>query len=170
MRVRLNLLRCDCVVCREAPKACPLARDSRKLTPVGLEGDADGVLCELSPRRMGALGGADVRADWRCLREGVAIRGRGLAAAGVPARDVWKPRPENGGLDLVQPAVDALGDMAIAVGLAVLAHQPKAFIELGVVRHDGPAVPEGGEVLRRIEAEAPEGSDRAGRPATELGS
>ena len=58
--------------------------------------------------------------------------------------------------------------MPVAVGLPVLAHQAEPLRQPVVVRHDRATVAQGGEILRRVEAEAAEPADRARVPAAQL--
>src|SRR5437868_8993881 len=98
------------------------------------------------------------------------VDGRNLGAAGIPVLQVRQSCSQHRSLELVQPAVDALGDVAVAVGLSVLAHEAKTLRELWVVRHDRPAVTERGEILRRVEAEAAEPADRSRGPSPKIGA
>src|SRR6185503_6878055 len=68
-------------------------------------------------------------------------------------------------LHLVQAAVDAGHLVAIAIALAAVAEAPQARRRLGILDHDRPAVPEGAEVLGRIEGERADPAEGAHRPS-----
>ena len=102
----------------------------------------------------------------QCFR----VRSGDLPPAVVPACNVRQPDAKNRGLQLVEAAVHAPGNVDVAVGLAVLPDEADPLRKVVVVRDDRAAVAERSDVLRGIEAEASHPPDRAGTTATELGA
>ena len=82
-----------------------------------------------------------------------------------PLPETREPRAQNGGLQLVEPAVHACFGVMIAIDLSSVAKPPQPSRKRRVGGDDGAAVAERAEVLRRIEAERPRHADRANWPA-----
>ena len=76
-----------------------------------------------------------------------------------------QPHAQERGLELVETAIDTVLDVAIAVGLAVLAYQAQAVGQVRIARHDGAAIAQCPEVLRRIERERAERAQGSGGAA-----
>ena len=93
------------------PAAVEMALQGRPI--LGL--DHVKVVGMMATRKLGELAS-------RRFGDRVGVARRDISTAFVPDVQVRKLRPEHGGLHLVQPAVDALRDVDVALGLAVLAH------------------------------------------------
>jgi hypothetical protein len=70
---------------------------------------------------------------------------------------------EHGGLERIQPGVDAPEHVLVPPGLAHVAQPAHALGDVGVVRHHHAAVAVGSEVLAGIEAEAADTAEAATR-------
>ena len=72
----------------------------------------------------------------------------------VPLVETGEPDAEDGGLELVEARVPASCDVrSVLLRPAVLAQRAHALVDRGIVRDHRAAVADGGEVLRRVEAE-----------------
>src|SRR5204862_4294446 len=94
--------------------------------------------------RLVARGQLDVRfGEQLCVEGGVA------PPVVVPSVQPRKLRAKKGGLESVQPSVEALDPMVVLGRLAVVPELAYASIDFRVVRHDDACVATCAEVLRR---------------------
>lgn len=104
------------------------------------------------------------------LGEGGSIVGRDGPTALVPTRQVREFGAEDGGLEFIEPGVEAEFDVVIAVRLPVVPEVPEPGLEGSGGSGYGSSVSQGSEILARIEAPAREvaessgGGTVAGRP------
>jgi hypothetical protein len=88
------------------------------------------------------------------VQDGVVLEGVAVARF-VPVVDMVELDLEDGGLDAVEAAVDALDLVDVLLQGAVVGEEAGPAGEVLVVADDGPAVAVGAEVLPRVEAEGP---------------
>jgi ADP-ribose pyrophosphatase YjhB (NUDIX family) len=90
-----------------------------------------------------------------------AIRAGDAHALPVPRIEPAQLRGEDRRLDGVELAVQPDRDVVVLRALPELALESQLVRELGVARHDGAAVAGRGEILARVEAEAPDRAERS---------
>ena len=111
--------------------------------------------------RRDELGAETAAVELRFVARGVLRAGRG------PAVEMRQLHAQHGGLQRVEPAVDADEVMVVPRLLPVVAQHPQLRGQLAVVGRDHAAVAEAAEILGRIEAQAAERAERAGPPAVD---
>src|SRR5947208_7211223 len=98
------------------------------------------------------------------------VSGRDLVTTRVPGADMGKLGPQNSGLDLVETAVHAGFDGEVTIGLPIGPEPSQALGERTVSSDHDAAVSKRTQVLRRIEAVAPEPPNRPGMAPSEHGA
>src|SRR5829696_954710 len=94
--------------------------------------------------------------------EGVAVAGRVGTARRRRPLEPGQLDPQEGGLEPVEPLVDARHEVLALAALTEVAQHPRALGHRRVVRADGTRVPQGAEVLAGVERERGPGPEPTG--------
>jgi hypothetical protein len=96
-----------------------------------------------------------------CVAQGRGIRAENLSPTLVSRVEALQANAQNGRLHFIESTIEPLGRYLVAPNPSVLAYAPEPLGNIGVIADNGPCVSKGREILRRIEAEAANCSERA---------